>query len=108
MTLILSFASATLSASTNSAWFTRVWQTDDGLPNNHVSAIVQDQDGYLWVATGAGLARFDGIRFTPVSYRDLNEGQSQKVRMIVPSRTGGLWILSERGPVIGLDSDLSH
>jgi len=29
-------------AGTNSSWFTRVWQTDDGLPNNHVTAISAD------------------------------------------------------------------
>jgi hypothetical protein len=42
----------------------RTWEVDDGLPNNNVSAITQTPDGYLWIATGGGLARFDGMRFT--------------------------------------------
>src|ERR1035441_2159874 len=42
----------------------RTWQSDEGLPNNYVRAIVQTPDGYLWVGTSAGLARFDGLRFT--------------------------------------------
>ena len=40
------------------------WTTDDGLPQNTVSAILQTRDGYLWLATAGGLVRFDGLRFT--------------------------------------------
>ena len=35
----------------------------DGLPSNAVQALAEDRDGYLWLATGDGLARFDGINF---------------------------------------------
>lgn len=35
----------------------------DGLPNNHVRWITQDKDGFLWIATWDGLARFDGVEF---------------------------------------------
>jgi ligand-binding sensor domain-containing protein len=40
------------------------WTADNGLPQNIVTAIHQTPDGYLWVATLDGLARFDGVRFT--------------------------------------------
>ena len=40
------------------------WTADDGLPQNSVYGIVQTRDGYLWLATVDGLARFDGVRFT--------------------------------------------
>ncbi|HSY17394.1 MAG TPA: two-component regulator propeller domain-containing protein [Candidatus Acidoferrales bacterium] len=106
--LLAGFASTTLPAATNSAWFTRVWQTDDGLPNNHVNGIAQGQDGYLWVATAAGLARFDGVHFTPFSYRNFSPGEDQNVKAILSSRTAGFWIVPQRGPVVGLDPDLSH
>ncbi len=39
------------------------WTADDGLPQNSVYEIVQTHDGYLWLATLDGLARFDGVRF---------------------------------------------
>ena len=52
----------------------RVWQTDDGLPQNSVHAIAQSEDGYLWVGTHEGLARFDGVRFTPVAEAGLQRG----------------------------------
>src|SRR6185369_14647825 len=40
----------------------RVWQTDDGLPQNMITSAVQTHDGYLWFGTHSGLARFDGER----------------------------------------------
>src|SRR5204863_10040119 len=40
------------------------WQTDQGLPENSATAMVQTPDGYLWFSTFAGLVRFDGFRFS--------------------------------------------
>ena len=48
----------------------RFWQDKDGLPENNVLAIAQTADGYLWVATEEGLARFDGVQFTVFSKRN--------------------------------------
>lgn len=39
------------------------WRTSDGLPLDSVSALALDADGYLWIGTTDGLARFDGQRF---------------------------------------------
>src|SRR6476469_7426212 len=41
-----------------------VWTTANGLPQNTVTGVVQTPDGYLWLSTFDGLARFDGLRFT--------------------------------------------
>ncbi|MBC7924346.1 MAG: hypothetical protein H7039_01690 [Bryobacteraceae bacterium] len=38
------------------------WNREKGLPQNAVAAMEQTQDGYLWLATRAGLVRFDGVR----------------------------------------------
>ena len=40
------------------------WQTEQGLPLNTVQSLLETSDGYLWVGTGGGLSRFDGMRFT--------------------------------------------
>jgi ligand-binding sensor domain-containing protein len=45
-------------------YVSRVWTTDDGLPQSSVYAVAQTRDGYLWLGTADGLARFDGARFT--------------------------------------------
>lgn len=41
----------------------RNWNTADGLPDSIVRAVVQTPDGYLWVGTNGGIARFDGLKF---------------------------------------------
>ncbi|HNQ82183.1 MAG TPA: histidine kinase [Bacteroidales bacterium] len=44
-------------------YYLKSYSVSDGLPNNHVRWITQDRDGFLWLATWDGLARFDGVRF---------------------------------------------
>jgi len=51
----------------NSEYLVSTWQAEQGLPQNSVTCITQTRDGYLWIGTSNGLARFDGIRF--VTYR---------------------------------------
>ena len=43
------------------------WRVEDGLPQNTVTSLAQDERGYLWIATRKGLARFDGAQFAPVT-----------------------------------------
>ena len=40
------------------------WSSQDGLPSNAINGVLQTPDGYLWVATQEGLARFNGAEFT--------------------------------------------
>ena len=40
-----------------------VWTQQQGLPQDSVRAITQTSDGYLWLGTDEGLARFDGYEF---------------------------------------------
>src|SRR5271169_3881397 len=41
-----------------------VWTVDNGMPENEIRGITQTPDGYLWIATFNGLARFDGVHLT--------------------------------------------
>src|SRR5438045_2534370 len=47
----------------NDDFATKTWVTDEGLPHNVVNRIRQDADGYLWLGSAAGLARYDGSEF---------------------------------------------
>ncbi len=68
----------------------RSWDTEAGLPQNTVNAIKQTHDGYLWLGTRDGLARFDGVRFTVYG---LQEGlQSVEVQALHEDKKGILWI----------------
>ena len=67
------------------------WTTVDGLPHNSIRAIVQTRDGYLWLATHAGLARFDGVRFQVYDTR--NSGlRHNEVRALAEDGDGTLWV----------------
>ena len=57
-------AACSLQAATSADYVVRAWQAEDGLPLSTAAAVVQTKDGYVWVGTYAGLARFDGLRFT--------------------------------------------
>ena len=46
-------------------WFTRTWQSDEGLPDNTVIGVAKTPDGFLRVSTKTGLVSFDGVRFQP-------------------------------------------
>ena len=59
---------ASLAAGRVQQYIARSWSADDGLPHNYVFSVLQARDGYLWVGTRNGLARFDGVRFTPVDW----------------------------------------
>ncbi len=76
------------------------WTTDDGLPVNTVSAIKQTRDGYLWLATLDGLARFDGARFTVFDRSNTKEFASNRCTALFEDADGGLWVGTEDGGVM--------
>ena len=69
-----------------------VWQTEQGLPQNTVVSMLQDHDGYIWLATGGGLVRFDGVNFKVFDAADLPGLVSTRVGAVYESRSGALWI----------------
>lgn len=73
------------------------WTTEHGLPQNSVNAIVQSPDGYLWVGTFGGLARFDGSRFSLVERRDSTGRHIDRVLSLALAGDGSLWIGTEAG-----------
>jgi ligand-binding sensor domain-containing protein/signal transduction histidine kinase len=70
----------------------KVWQSDEGLPHNSVYSLAQTPDGYLWVGTREGLARFDGVRFVPVSEPHVGELRQGWITALCAARDGSLWI----------------
>jgi signal transduction histidine kinase/ligand-binding sensor domain-containing protein len=68
------------------------WDTENNLPSSTVTAIAQTPDGYLWVGTYNGLARFDGAQFTtfdPVNQPELGQARVQGLFL---DANGTLWI----------------
>jgi ligand-binding sensor domain-containing protein/signal transduction histidine kinase len=74
-----------------------VWLTENGLPQNTVHSIAQTRDGYIWVGTEEGLARFDGVRFTIFDKQNTPELRSNYIRALLADRSGALWIGTVEG-----------
>ncbi|UYY77226.1 sensor histidine kinase [Sphingomonas sp. R1] len=68
----------------------RAWHLVDGAPPD-IWALAQSPDGWLWLGTGAGLYRFDGIRFEPVSPK-IGRYPSRNITALLPDPDGSLWI----------------
>lgn len=80
-------------------YFMRTWQVEQGLPQNKVTAVVQTRDGYLWVGTYNGLARFDGVRFVVFDDNNTPELHSSRITSLFEAADGTLWIGTESGDV---------
>lgn len=76
------------------------WTTDHGLPQNSVNAIIQTHDGYLWMATNNGLARFDGVRFTVFDRGNTPGIASPRLVSLYEDQRGVLWIGADDGVLI--------
>ena len=77
----------------------RVWQTEDGLPQNMVTAAVQTRDGYLWFGTYSGLVRFDGERFLIFDSGNTPGLRDRRVTSLFEDAQGTLWIGHDAGIV---------
>jgi signal transduction histidine kinase/ligand-binding sensor domain-containing protein len=86
-----------------------VWTGENGLPNSSVTAIAQTPDGYLWVGTYNGLARFDGVRFVRFDPSDTPALPKARIRRLYVDPAGTLWINTYDGSLIscrGIDFHL--
>lgn len=82
---------------TESEYLVKYWSVEEGLPGNSVFAISQSSDGYLWIATDAGLARFDGIRFSTLTN---SAGSEIQARNLAASGDGALWITDDKSRLL--------
>jgi PAS domain S-box-containing protein len=73
------------------------WTSEQGLPENDVRSIVQTRDGYLWLATEEGLARFDGVHFKVFDKHSVDAIKNNFILSLFEDSEGTLWIGSWGG-----------
>jgi signal transduction histidine kinase/ligand-binding sensor domain-containing protein len=73
-----------------------VWTQQHGLPQDTIRAIAQTPDGYLWLGTDEGLARFDGYEFA-IFTKDKGELPSNSISALSVGPDGTLWIGTSAG-----------
>ncbi|MDW7692259.1 two-component regulator propeller domain-containing protein [Flammeovirgaceae bacterium SG7u.132] len=100
------------------------WESSDGLPTNGVNGIAQSNNGYIWLATFNGLARFDGNAFEVYNQRNFPEISISTFRSVYQDpQQNMLWVTSHGNGLItiqgtkilrryglpeGLPSDVTH
>lgn len=75
----------------------RNYDAASGLPSTVIYSMIQDNQGYMWFGTGAGLVRFDGFAFVPVPFPDGDE--NRYITCSARDSTGMLWFGSNDGSV---------
>lgn len=73
----------------------RTFSIEQGLSESVVYDMVQDDDGYIWLGTGFGLNRFDGIRFQ--NFFEAQGLNSSRIRSLHKDQRGRVWVGSEAG-----------
>ena len=73
--------------------------TAQGLPSSAVLAVTQTRDGYLWVGTLDGLARFDGVQFAVFDENNTPGLNSSQIIRLYEDRQTNLWVGTENGGI---------
>ena len=87
----------------------RYLRTEEGLSQNEVTSILQDNEGFMWFGTRSGLNRYDGYDFQVFNMvpGDSNSLVNTSVEQIYKDRMGVIWIgtksngISRYNPVTG-------
>ena len=74
----------------------RRYSSTDGLPDNRVRSFLQDSQGFLWIGTMNGLARYDGYSFRKF-YKNKNLLPGNWVNDLCEDQSGLIWIATREG-----------
>lgn len=75
------------------------YTTATGLQSNQVNSALQDETGYIWIATTEGLVRFDGIRYKTFQHHRGDDATipSNALLQLLQDKNKNLWVLTENG-----------
>ncbi|MEZ0610399.1 ATP-binding protein [Fibrella sp. WM1] len=78
---------------------TTVLNVDRGLPQAFVSSVVDDDDGFIWISTLGGLARYDGRQILPLYHQANNPASplNSTITTLAKGKANQLWLIYESG-----------
>jgi len=102
--LCLLAAASDLRAAATARYNVVPFGTTKGLPSGAVLAVTQTRDGYLWVGTLSGLARFDGLQFVPFNENNTPGLNSSRIVSLFEDSKSNLWVGTETAGVVVVDT----
>ena len=79
------------------------YSTENGLPSNGVKGMHWDEDGgFLWIATEAGISRFNGIDFVNYTRNNTSFIESERMRFSITNANGEMRVVDLDGNIIGI------
>lgn len=88
-----------------SDYVSRGWTTEDGMPSNTVTDIIQDESGYMYFGTYEGMVRFDGIDFTIFNRALDDKYDFASARAVFQASDGAIWVGSNNEGVFRIVMD---
>ncbi len=78
----------------------KIFRRNEGLPLSSITGIASAHDGFLWIGTQEGLARFDGVSFTVYDSENTDALVDDFITSLLPMNSGDLWIGTRSGLVL--------
>jgi signal transduction histidine kinase/ligand-binding sensor domain-containing protein len=75
----------------------QTWVMENGLPQNTITALLQTQDGFLWIGTESGLVRFDGYGFQVFDHNSDAAIPGNDICCLLEGPDGALWVGTSEG-----------
>ncbi len=100
--LLMAFISPEFSAQTYSSknidqYVKQTWKTENGLPQNTITAITQTPDGFIWLGSKEGLIRFDGKDFVEYNIKNTPGLKNNDIWTLKTDSKGVMWIGTNGG-----------
>lgn len=101
--ILISFAAT---AQTAAESHVQQYTTDNGLPSNGIKGLQWDEKtGFLWMATEAGIARFNGVDFKSYTKENMPSIASERMLFIVRNNTGKIYLSDQPGNIFFIDKN---
>jgi len=73
--------------------------TEDGMPENTGQAILQDHEGFIWIGTQNGLAKYDGFSFEVFKHdvADTTSISNNQIEDLIQDKDGYIWVATRNG-----------
>ncbi|HMU11496.1 MAG TPA: hypothetical protein PKC54_15900, partial [Ferruginibacter sp.] len=80
------------------------YTTDNGLPSNGIKGLQWDEKTeFLWMATEAGIVRFNGVDFKSYTKENMPQIASERMLFLVQNNTGRIYTSDQPGNIFLID-----